>query len=376
MELYYKISVNLMSFVFLIIVFNIAKSRLDRSDRFNRLFVNTCRLVLVALLSESLGVALNDRADLCAGIVLKILLAFLFSLPPILAYYWLLFGKVLTGDDSEKVGVVWSVSIIPIIINFFFSILSIFYNLLFSIDSDNRYLPGPFYFVVMVATYGYLMAAFVLLFKRKHRLLVEEFRVLSFIYLLPTFGGTLQILLPGSFLMWSFTAGALIVLYVYLQERLIQIDSLTGAFTRRSFVHRLNQAKESCSNTPIGIIFLDIDEFKQINDNFGHKEGDEALKTFSAIVRSVLRKNDALARFGGDEFVLMVMVDNEDGLRAVVRKIESALESYNRVSNKPYKLGCSIGAHLYEHSLCGDINELLEEVDKLMYAHKRLKKSS
>lgn len=374
MMLYYKISVNLVSFVFLCIVFYIAKRRLDRSDRFNRLFINACSLVQVALIFESVAIVLNGRADIYVGIVLKILLAFLFSLPPILAYYWFLFGKVLTGD--AKMDFVRPTCLIPVLINFVFALLSIFINSLFIVDGDNRYQSGPLYFIVLLATYGYLAAAFILLFVRRSRLLSEEFRVLSFIYLLPALGGALQILLPGTFLMWSLTAGALIVLYVYVQERLIQIDSLTGASTRRSFVQRLNQAKDQCSSSPVGIIFLDIDDFKLINDSLGHKEGDEALRAFATTIKSVLRKDDTLARFGGDEFALLVMVEDEDGLRAVVRKIDAALDSYNRVSNKPYKLRCSIGAQLYERPLYGDINLLLEEVDKMMYEHKRLKKAT
>jgi len=327
--LFYKISVNLMSFAFLSIVYYIAKLHLDRNDKFNRLYLNTCRLVLATLLFEALAVILNGHTAIYASYLLKILLAFLFSLTPFLAHYWLLFGKVLTGDDSAKNGMIRPVYTIPVLINFIISILSVFFDLLFTVDENNQYQPGPLYIVILVITYGYFLFAFVLLFRHRHRFITADFKILAFIYLLPVLGGTLQNILPGVFLMWGFTADALIVMYMYLQELLIQTDSLTGASTRRSFVQRLNQVKETCSNRPVGILFLDIDDFKLINDQYGHAEGDMALKTFAKIIKSVLRKRDTLARFGGDEFALLVMVDDEEDLYAVETKIEAALENYN-----------------------------------------------
>jgi diguanylate cyclase (GGDEF)-like protein len=82
-------------------------------------------------------------------------------------------------------------------------------------------------------------------------------------------------------MMWGFAAGALIVLYVYMQDQMIQIDGLTGVWTRRSFHEHMRQLPGNRADRTWGILFLDIDDFKTINDCFGHAEGDAALKLFA-----------------------------------------------------------------------------------------------
>ena len=99
-----------------------------------------------------------------------------------------------------------------------------------------------------------------------------------------------------------------------------------------------------------------------------------ALQAFSGVVRSQLRRNDILARVGGDEFVIAAFVGGPEDLRAIEQKIESALDDYNIKSQKPYRLTCSIGSKFYE-SFC-DVHEALADADGLMYEQKRAKKDS
>lgn len=120
-------------------------------------------------------------------------------------------------------------------------------------------------------------------------------------------------------------------------------------------------------------MFLDLDEFKVINDRYGHLEGDAALRTFSGIVRSQLRKSDVFARLGGDEFVIVAPVGGQEDLKAIKRKIETALERHNQTSQKPYRLECSIGSKMFDHSF--RVQTALADVDRLMYEQKQAKKA-
>mgnify|MGYP003939899583 FL=1 len=118
---------------------------------------------------------------------------------------------------------------------------------------------------------------------------------------------------------------------------------------------------------------MDLDEFKAINDRYGHLEGDAALRAFSEIVRSQLRKSDVFARLGGDEFGIVASVGGQEDLQAIKRKIESALEGYNQTSHKPYRLEFSIGSKVFDNYF--RVQAALADVDRLMYEQKQAKKA-
>ena len=98
---------------------------------------------------------------------------------------------------------------------------------------------------------------------------------------------------------------------VNYEEQLIEMnrkDALTGVFNRRFFAQKLQEEfiRGRRHNRPLSLIMIDIDHFKQVNDNYGHQVGDEALKAFSARVLERIRKTDVMARYGGEEFACLL----------------------------------------------------------------------
>ena len=371
MILFYKLSSSLMLLFLLSIVISIANLRLDRHNRLNQLFLRTCYMVLAALCMEMLAVILSSRPRYCANYILRSLFVFLFSVPPFFAFYWMMFSRVLTGDDAAKLGFTRNIRLVPAFGNVLLSILSFPFGLLFEIDRTNAFHSGPLWFVTAGITLCYLVFGFAVLVHRRKRLRRDDFRILAVVCLMPVLGGGVQLLLGCGLFLWDFAASALIVMYVCLQERMIQIDGLTGAWTRFSFYRSLNHLTESHrADHQYGVLFLDIDDFKQINDKYGHAEGDQALKTFTSLVQSCLRENDIIARLGGDEFAILASVGGMEDLQKMIRRIHATLEVHNRLSDS---LRCSIGAELYEAACSADA--ILENVDKQMYEQKRAKKS-
>lgn len=368
MEVFMRILVNLIAFVFLAIVLYMANLRLNKREKSSKLFLWTCRLVLAALLLEALTCVLDGEPSVVVNILLRMLLALLYSLPPVMAYFWSLLPNALTEGEDNNINKTSPAFLIPAVANAGMAILSVFLPWLYYIDENNVYHRGQLLPILIIITVSYMLAGLYFLFRQRDKLLKGDVKFPWLIYLLPMLGGILQVQLNGVLLMWSLAAGSLIVLYVYLQECMIQVDSLTGAWTRRAFSQHLNQIAGKCKNGPLGILFLDIDKLKAINDQYGHAEGDAALRVFSDVARSQLRRNDILARMGGDEFVIVAFVSEPEDLRAIEKKIELALDDYNMKSQKPYQLTCSIGSKLYETS-CG-IREAIADVDRLMYEQK------
>ncbi|ABO50789.1 diguanylate cyclase [Desulforamulus reducens MI-1] len=126
-------------------------------------------------------------------------------------------------------------------------------------------------------------------------------------------------------------------------DRLVQAvthDFLTGAINRLEFTNRFNQLKDMATEGTVhSVIALDFDSFKNINDTYGHGVGDECLKTFVQVTQEVIRPTDSVARFGGDEFMLLLPDTPREGARIVGEKIRNHLA---KIANPPFTVSMGI----------------------------------
>ena len=149
-------------------------------------------------------------------------------------------------------------------------------------------------------------------------------------------------------------------------------DALTGLPNRRMFEQRLAQALEMSrrSGRPCALLFVDLDEFKSINDNLGHAMGDAVLKATAQVIQGAVRQVDTVARLAGDEFtVLCENVDSEEAAQQIVAKLQQAFEQPLDIQGKPYPLRASIGMSLFPRD-AQDAHTLLASADAAMYRAK------
>jgi diguanylate cyclase (GGDEF)-like protein len=251
------------------------------------------------------------------------------------------------------------------------TLLSPIFHFVFYIDAEGVYHRGPLFCIVLIISYSYLLLGFLLLLLRRKNLIDMDFRFLLFFCLMPMVGGLAQGLIYGVLLLWASSAFALAIMYMYLQERMIQSDYLTGAWTRHSFEYYLSQKLKSNDRAPFGLIYVDIDNLKHINDRYGHQEGDNAIRSAVVVMKSVLRKCDAIARLGGDEFAVLLNVSTHEQLAAVLDRIGAAIRAYNETSGKEYSLSLSMGGELFDAVEENTMEAVVNKVDQLMYACKR-----
>jgi diguanylate cyclase (GGDEF)-like protein/PAS domain S-box-containing protein len=159
-------------------------------------------------------------------------------------------------------------------------------------------------------------------------------------------------------------------------EKLIRIDSLTGCYSRRYGLELLDrQIKLSQRNqSPLLLAFLDIDNFKSINDTFGHDEGDKVLKEVTGLFKSTLREVDIICRMGGDEFLLAFPDSSLQEIPLIRERLEEELLQLNRKIEKDYNIQFSIGFSEYLHDKPKDLDELISIADQKMYKEKNNKK--
>ncbi len=152
-------------------------------------------------------------------------------------------------------------------------------------------------------------------------------------------------------------------------------DQLTGIYNRRGFISESEKILyDKKGNTCSGaVLYADLDCLKIINDTFGHKEGDFAIRKASEILCSSLRKSDVVGRVGGDEFVAFVMDIDEKRIKTVCRRIQELAASFNNVSAKPYNIGISTGLYLFNTADGESIDQLMSGADKDLYNNKKNK---
>lgn len=147
-------------------------------------------------------------------------------------------------------------------------------------------------------------------------------------------------------------------------------DALTGLANRVLLTDRFNQAAERAKRrkTLFGLMMIDLDAFKTVNDHYGHASGDHVLKTVARRLTSVLRASDTVARLGGDEFVLLIDdFENADALVHIGRKLVATIaEEITLPDGELVTVGASVGFALYPANGT-DINDLLHVADKGMY---------
>ncbi len=149
-------------------------------------------------------------------------------------------------------------------------------------------------------------------------------------------------------------------------------DELTGLYNRRGFLTFAEQQIEfACSGRrELLVVFADVDDLKEINDGYGHPEGDLALKKTAEILLAVFRDTDIVARMGGDEFAVLALDCSAAGLVRINAHLDKLLRTNNDL-NGLWKLSISVGTiHIDSHHPVS-INDLLSKADKMMYERKR-----
>jgi diguanylate cyclase (GGDEF)-like protein/PAS domain S-box-containing protein len=159
-------------------------------------------------------------------------------------------------------------------------------------------------------------------------------------------------------------------------QSLSLIDELTGLYNRRGFLAVTEQhvaAIRRDNKVPL-VVYADLDGLKEINDSYGHHEGDRALATTAQILKETFRSSDILARLGGDEFVALAAIEVDEGADSLTDRLQEQFRASNALRTRPYNLSVSVGVANFEDERYS-IEDLMAQADRAMYEEKRRKPS-
>ena len=160
-----------------------------------------------------------------------------------------------------------------------------------------------------------------------------------------------------------------------LQSELVRLqsftDPLTEVYNRRSLDDMasrfISQARRS--RKPLSFLLIDADHFKQVNTRFGHLTGDFVIAEIASLLRSSVRGSDAVVRYGGDEFLLILADTTAEGAGTVIHRIEKSVDEWNRGSHlENFTLSLSVGVAEWKDGQ--KLDEVLDQADQRMYSHK------
>lgn len=158
-------------------------------------------------------------------------------------------------------------------------------------------------------------------------------------------------------------------------KRLAHYDTLTGAYNRGYGLELLQrQLKLSKRDkSPLLLAYSDLDNLKDINDEFGHKEGDSVMVQVAKLFKSILREVDIITRMGGDEFLVIFLDSTLKEIPIIRERLSKELTRLNQISKKPYKIGFSTGFSNYDPANPQSMDELIRIADQKMYEEKKRK---
>jgi diguanylate cyclase (GGDEF)-like protein len=158
--------------------------------------------------------------------------------------------------------------------------------------------------------------------------------------------------------------------------QLATLDELTGLSNRRGFETMARHALASCRRIgrPVSLLYIDLDGFKQINDEHGHAEGDRALVEMAGCLLRAFRDSDVVARIGGDEFCVLLTDAGDGELKAPIERLAEEVEATNRSGRSGWQLRYSYGVATLDAKSTLPIDMLLDQADASMYRRRKEKR--
>jgi diguanylate cyclase (GGDEF)-like protein len=257
---------------------------------------------------------------------------------------------------------------LPWLVNAVYSALSLINGAAYFIDPANIYHRGPGFWLMPAACYSYIAIYLVHALRNRKALPKQSFTTLLIVALPPIIAGILQVLFFGISVLWLALSFSLLITYLNLQSTYANMDYLTGLANRRQFdiVFRAYSRKKRI----VGGIMMDIDDFKHINDVYGHLMGDMVLEKTGMLLKGSLRKGDFVARLGGDEFIVLLDIGDLAQLENAVQRIRDNIRCFNAGSGFPFHLRLSMGYDLWDIAGGQTPEAFYNRIDKKMYSAK------
>lgn len=355
---------------FLVLFLLLYRILIAQTNQFDEKAYNFMLIItFIATINETLSFIIDARPGFIFHILQYISNTISSASSGIIGYCWCLFVEYHIHRNFERIKKKSRILAIPLII----ATILIFINLLgtgiiFDISKENVYTRGPMNFILYIFVFVYYIESIYTVHKAKYdSILVEFFPIYYFI--IPCMIGTMiQGFFFGVSTIWLCVAIAFILVYIEIQISISFIDDLSGLYNRKYMNHYLNKLQNNKTKHIYGFM-MDINDFKAINDTYGHLKGDYALIQFGIILQHSIDKDSVAIRMGGDEFVIFAKLKSDEEALALKKQIKYNVRQFNIKSKEPFHLSFSIGIAKFNGK---NTDAFLSAMDDSMYEAKNM----
>ena len=299
---------------------------------------------------------------------------------PSICFLWLLYTDFKIYESSSGLLRRTRFYAVPAIVSAIITLISPFTGWYFVIDGQNRYMRGPLFPVMAIISITYLLLACAMALRdivKNGWKISQDVNLSLLVFPVGVIIVTIiQIRFFGVSVIWVCAMLACASIYIKIQNTEISTDYLTGLYNRRRLdQHLQRRIRARRAERLLFAIILDLDEFKKINDIYGHIEGDRALvKTAELLRQSSKRSEDFIARLGGDEFIIVGERLDFKEIEQLIEKLNANVAGFNQNRQSEYPLSLSMGYSVFRDTDTED--SFLAAVDQEMYRCKQNRKAA
>ena len=355
---------------FLVLFLLLYRIRISQTNQFDEKAYNFMLIVtFIATINETLSFIIDAHPGFIFHILQYISNTISSASSGIIGYCWCLFVEYHIHRNFERIKKKSRILAIPLII----ATILIFINLLgtgiiFDISKENVYTRGPMNFILYIFVFVYYIESIYTVQKAKNDSILVEFFPIYF-FIIPCMIGTMiQGFFFGISTIWLCVTIAFIIVYIEIQISISFIDDLSGLYNRKYMNHYLDKLQNDKPKRVYGFL-MDINDFKTINDIYGHLKGDQAIIQFGKILQHSIDKDSVAIRMGGDEFVIFAKLKSDEEALALKKQIKYNVRQFNLKSKEPFHLSFSIGIAKYNGK---NIDAFLSAMDDSMYEAKNM----
>lgn len=373
-----RLQIYILSFMMLFVIYIQLVRTGIKSFLQNRLFKLLILSTMFAIFAEAASWVFEGRPGQAARIMTIAFNVLLLSSNIIPLIIWILYVDLQIHNDMNRIKRIIKPYFVLFAANLALAVSAPLNSFYFYVDAGNFYHRGVLAPVAIALYFLLLINNVFILMKQWKRMkqMNQRNRIPLLLFAFPPLAGFLfQMVYYGTSFVWAGVSLSILMAYITIQNNAICTDYLTGLYNRRQLDYFLEVRINSLTKQQqFAGIMIDIDNFKKINDKYGHITGDRAIETTASILKLFFKHDEFIARYAGDEFVVLLDIREGESLEHKVNNLQRLVASHNKKSKDPFEINFSMGYAIYTAGSNQSPDEFLNQLDKLMYENKSLSK--